>query len=1158
MKKLFSIFLCLFNFFLVLGQKNFQVYQFSHITSNEGLPHSMVFSITQDKQGFIWFGTNNGLARYDGYNFRVFQPNPAKPHSISDKSAYLIYCDSKGNLWVYIQGKGLNKMNLRTEKFSYYFPKADDSLTISGNMVNYFFEDKDSSLWIATNKGINLYNEENDCFIPFLSDYSQETTVLGVGIINLYADTKNDLWFLSTKGIGRLDKTNNISISIGSVSSNPKFDKIQINAMMIDEKDNLWFCTQQNGLFCYNILTKKYTNYLSEITNFRNIYIDKNKNIYVYADRPHNRLYILKSKDNYEGEFLSYPMFDGPNVFTLLKFNEDDSENIWISSYQGLVCLNLEKGISNYRSNNYLTNTISGNDIIAQFIDKTDNLWLSIHRIGIDKSDLKQKKFNLYQTDPKAKGNSLAGNNVTTIFEDSKGNIWIGCYGKGLTKYNRQNKTYRTLWIDINDPSKLNFNAPANIYEDEKGYLWLGYYDGQLDKINPSTFEVEHYSSYYPLDSKNYFDGWAIRKILTDKEGNMWIASSNLGIIERDKETEEVIYHSYQYEQDYFSNSLYRTLHISYDDIVWAGTQNGGLLKYNKKNNQFTYYRNDPKNSNSISSNTVYYIYEESPEIMWIGTANGLNRFNRKEETFNRVTLKDGNTSCAVYCIFPDTFNNFWMSSDCGLIKFNQNDYSYENYYKSDGLLGNEFNTTSYCQLKSGEIFLGSAKGMISFIPGTIKKNPYKARPIITDFRLFNKSIAPGDTINGKIILEEQIWATKELILSHKENDFTLYFSALHYAAPEKIKYYYKLEGFNQDWIMTDSKRRWANFTGLPSDDYIFKLKATNNDGIMCDPEDEVLLKIIIEPPFWRTWWFRLLNFLVIIILALIYYRNRVQNLRNQKILLEKLVKERTKELEESNIILEEKQEEINIQKEELMSQKNYLEKSNQKLQEQHDQIVKQNKELDLHRNKLESLVELRTKELETAKIKAEESDRLKSSFLANMSHEIRTPMNAIIGFSMLLRDQKMSKEEREEAIDLIIKNSEALLVLINDILDISKIQAGQLTLKYTKVNLVNLLHEAYENFRLAAKEKNIMLKLVTEKIPADFTLETDQTRLFQVFSNLISNAIKFTNEGTVEFGVKEINKQIIFYVSDTGIGIPSGISNSIFKRFLKVEGDSE
>jgi signal transduction histidine kinase len=514
----------------------------------------------------------------------------------------------------------------------------------------------------------------------------------------------------------------------------------------------------------------------------------------------------------------------------------------------------------------------------------------------------------------------------------------------------------------------------------------------------------------------------------------------------------------------------------------------------------------------------------------------------------------------SIFGVIPDNMGNLWLSSDVGIIKYNIKNDETVYFGKADGLLNNEFATTAKFKDKSGNIYFGGSKGIVSFNPLLMKPNTIHSKPVITNFLVQNKVISPGDSLHGRILLEKQVWEINEIELRHDEADFTIEFSALHYSAPEKNQFQYKLEGFNKDWVYTNAEKRYASYTGLPPGNYTFILKTTNNDGLLCDEKDDVRLKIAIVPAFWQTLWFQLLVFLIIAGSISFLITNRMLTLRRMNKTLDVKIKERTSELEnvnkfleertieleEVNTILEDRQEEINLQKDEIVKQL-------EELKEQQAKIIDQNAELDKHRNHLETLVEERTIELEEALKKAEQSDKLKTSFLTNMSHEIRTPMNAILGFSKLIQGN-LAPEKREKFINIIDTNGKLLLTLINDILDLSSIQSQHVSLKPMQNNLYNALLKVYDIFKAETKNKKIAFALKTNGLDKNLEFDFDEIRLKQVIINLISNAIKFTEQGTIEFGVMTIDEKATFFVKDSGIGIDKSFGDSIFDRFFKIE----
>jgi len=1117
MKRLLAVIGISFIIGTVLAQQKTESLLFTHLTPENGLPHNMVFSITQDERGFIWFGTNNGLGRYDGYDFKIYRPNLTKSNSISNKSITRLHCDKRGNLWLDIQGMGLNMMNLKTEKISWFFPNNNDSNTLSSNQVNCLFDDDDSTTWIGTNKGIDYYDHRQNKIIRWI-----DIKDFGPYANQITADKNGNLWFITQKGIGCFSRKSKSFKTLGQITGNTFWDQGRVTSIFMENKQHLWFTTHNNGLGCFDIESGKISVMLSELTEMKQVYVNSQGVLFVYNKNTYHQITVVKDKGKPSQSIENKILFKGQKSFDMIFINEDRSGNTWFSSLEGLCRYNTHDGFTYVPKITYAPRYLTDNSISEQFVDKNDNLWLSILQRGIDRVDLRQKPFKLYYANPLDKNTSIAGNNVIMLYEDSRKNIWIGSIREGLTCYNPNTNTYRTIECDAKDTQKLIFTAPAGMVEDLQGNLWLSFYDGQLARINPQTLKIQYYTNFLPLSPQYHFNGWGLRKLITDQQGNIWIACTSLGVIEFNQKSQSFIYHSSLYEVDIQGNSIYRTVFCSSDGIIWTGTQNGGLGRYNPQNHEFIHYKHQAQNPTSISNNTVYDIYEECDSILWIATAGGLNRFNRQTEVFTSYAKNINESACAVYSVLPDNQNNFWLSSDCGLLKFNRSTNSFTHYDKDDGLPGNEFNTTASLKLRSGEMFFGLPTGMVSFKPEEIGISPFHSHPTLTGLKIFNRYVSPGDSILGQPILQQQLWATEKLTLSYKINDFTLEFSALNFSAPQKIQYQYRMLGFHNEWITADASRRWANYTGLPAGEYTFEMRATNQDGLMCSDKDVSRLQILITPPFWQTWWFKLLIVIAVILITLAIIKIRLHNLQKQKQKLEKMVHDRTIELAESNALLEERQEEI------------YL----------------QNEELSMHRDNLEKLVKERTTVMHKALKLAEESDRLKTAFLANLSHEIRTPMNAIIGFSNLLNTAD-SAEERSEFARVINSNCESLLVLINDIMDISMIEVNQIRINKSTIDIILILNELYTQFSSIVKPS---VQLIIESPFLHLQISTDGIRVKQVLSNLLVNAIKFTEQGFVKFGIEKQANTLLFYVADTGIGIDSKDYNKIFDHFHKIE----
>ena len=1134
--------------------------RFEHITPKDGLPHSITWTIFQDHKGFIWFGTNNGLARYDGYNFKVYQPDTDDPNTISHKGVSDIFADKQNGLWLVLQSNGINYFNPSTEKFEHFFYDPSDPNSISWSSVNCRLCDSKNNIWFGTVHGLNRYNPAKKGFDKYYGNSNSIQALPDENINDIEEDSKGNLWVGTNRGVAIINPSNNKITRLASFVHHPfiNLDSTAIRKIYIEPNGLVWMCTPNDGVLCFNSLTGTLVSYKSKTASDNlpaadiiSVYANAVGDIFFFSDNPSNQIFMLKKADK---RFYKYMVYGGNFGIDISNFSEDQEHNLWFSTAGGLVKFDYKDHlIQTFRNSLTDPGSIAGNRLEDVLVDRNNILWISIYKKGIDKTDLNGIKFHYYTKGINTVTDNFPENNIIPLFQDRRGNYWIGTQENGVIKFDNQWKKIFHYTVNQNDPAKLRYGTTACGCEDKYGNIWIGSWSGAIEVINHKTNKIRHLNS--SEKGKNYFEGWEIRGIKPDNAGNLWIASTSQGLIEYVIDKDSFIYHSLNHDPDFKAWGYYRTVYIDKKNNIWFGCQTGGLHFFDKVNHKFIHFSPVKGDKRSISNNTVYSIYQENDSIFWVGTAEGINRFNFVTKTFSHFTTHDGLCNNTVYSVLPDKHGNLWISTDFGLSKFNTRNHSFSNYYESDGLLSNEFNSYSYYQSPEGELFFGSSNGMISFFPSKLMGKSYKSIPILTDLKIFNRVVDVGDTIMGKVILEKTLDETNQLKLAYFHSVFTIEFSALHYAAPDKIKYEYKLENFNKDWVQTDWRHRFATYTSLPAGTYTFRLRSTNSEGVWCDEKDETALKITITPPFWKTLWFKIAVTALIIYSVFSFFNYRTHQLRKQKALLAKMVKERTAQLEEANTTLEEKQEEITIQNEELQTQKENLQQTNSKLEEQKQEIENQKNELYQHRNHLEQLVKNRTADLLEAMKKVEESDRLKSAFLANMSHEIRTPMNAIIGFSTLLNNPDISNEEKEAFISYIIKNSEGLLILINDILDMSQIQANQLIMHNSPINVIEIMKDLFASCQLQTQPKGIDLILNMEAFDESLVCSTDPFRLKQVLSNLINNAIKFTEKGFVEFGItNETPHFITFYVKDSGIGIPEEVGNSIFERFLKIE----
>lgn len=1091
---------------------------FSHLSVEDGLSQSTINVIYQDKMGFMWFGTDLGLNKYDGSSFIVYQHTATDSNSIASSFITSIFEDSYGVFWIGNGSGGLNRFDRENEIFIKYNYRPNQQGLISSNNIRAIFEDSRKNLWIGTaGGGLNLYDRHSDSFLHFNSD-SLAPFGIGSNFVSSIAEDKDGyLWLGSPEGILTKFDVNTKKGKSFKLFEHYRADLYNTNLdkIYIDSDNNIWFGTEI-GLYYYNQKTAAFQHFIKGNTN-RNLKVnavasvlEMEKGLYLIAT-DHGGINIY-NKNTESFTYHLHSRFEETSISNdqLNTIYRSPDGIIWIGSFRGGINVFDPKAIKFKQSGNLVEASESPNgqnSVLTICEDKDNNIWVGNDGQGIDIINPKDYKIRHLQTEENNL-NSIPGNIVTELYRDRKDNIWIGTFLEGMSKFDWKTKRYTHFKHDVKKPESIGGNNIWTILEDSEGIFWIGIMGNGLDRFDERTNTFSHHR-FDPLDPTSLIDN-DVFKVFEDNSGQ-----------------------------------------------IWVGTR-GGLCLLDKSNNTFTRLLSGDDVVNGLYGNWVYDIYQDSFGSLWVGTDQALNLFNPDNNTFEHFTESEGLIGNAVLSIIGDKKNNLWISTNKGLCRFSITERKFRNFDVADGLQSNEFNYTSAISSFDGKLYFGGKNGFNVFNPDSIADNPRIPPVYFTKLKVLNTLIGPRQNTT---ILSSNINFAKSIKLTYKQSVISLEFAALNYSNPQKNQYAYMLEGFDEDWNYIGNKHE-VTYTNLDAGRYLLKVKGSNNDGIW--NEKGASLQIIILPPWWKSWWFKTIFYFSLISMLLLIYFLRDAFFRHQQQKLMVLVKERTFQLEEVAVRLEEKQEEINSQNEELMAQRDELEKSNDILVEQKMQILEQNRELDNHRNRLESLVEDRTRELMEAKDKAEESDKLKSSFLANLSHEIRTPLNAILGFSSLLGEKDISDQEREEYNGIIHGSSNNLLDLVSDILDISKIEAGQMELSLTAVSLEALISDLVGIFEMFMKRDDIGLnKQVQLKVAIDDELLktkiiTDNLRLTQVISNLVNNAIKFTKQGYIEVGCTKLrnDEMLEFYVKDTGIGIKDENLQLIFERFRKVEED--
>jgi signal transduction histidine kinase/ligand-binding sensor domain-containing protein/DNA-binding response OmpR family regulator len=815
------IFLILFPLLLYAQQSGIK---FECLSLQDGLSQSTIRCIFQDTRGFIWIGTQDGLNRYDGYQFKIYKHDPHDSTSVSSSIIYSICEDQQCNLWIGTDGGGLNKFDIETETFIHYKNDPQNPHSLSFNRISSVCIDHLGILWIGTfGGGVNEMQLpfDGDSLPKFTHFSCQPEDSIGLvhyNVLAVYEDRNGVVWVgTDSSGLCKFDRKT-------EAFTNYRLSKynIAISSIFDGKSGVLWIGTYGGGFYKFDPCTETLKHYENDPQNPNSL--------------SHNQVYSII---------------------------EDRDGMVWIGTrYGGLNKFHPQKEkFTHYQNNPANPNSLSHNYINEIYEDRSGVIWIGTFGGGVNKFYPQQNKFRHYKKEPGAQ-NTLSHNFVVSIYEDTHSNLWIGTYGGGLNKLvrNEDSQIYTSYKNDPVNPNSLCGNVVRAIYEDKSGGLWIGAWQSGLDYFTPlldrnKNGQIIHYK-HIPGNQNSLINN-AVMCVHERKNGEIWVGTENGGLHQFNPQAKSFkrYFNDPNNPKSLSDNSVYCILEDQ-SEVLWLGTC-GGLNKFDRENEEFKYYNHEPGNPSSLSHDHVRSIHQgQQSNILWIGTSNGLNKFDPSKEIFIRYGENDGLPDGLIHGILEDNDRNLWLSTHKGLSRFDPKTETFRNYDASDGLQRNEFNGGAYFKSpRTGEMFFGGVNGFNSFFPENIKDNPYIPQMAITDFQLSNKSI-PTCTLP----LTKSITETKEIILSHEDHVFSFEFTALHFACPHKNQYAYKMDGLDKDWNYIGT-RRFTTFTNLSPGEYVFRVKGSNCDGIW--NEEGRSIKIIVTPPWWKTWWAYLIYFIL-------------------------------------------------------------------------------------------------------------------------------------------------------------------------------------------------------------------------------------------------------------------------------------------------------
>ena len=770
---------------------------FENLTVDNGLSQNSVLAIVQDGRGFMWYGTQHGLNKYNTRSFKIYKNDPADKSSLSSDYIICLLLDSHKTLWIGTRN-GLNKYNPETDNFD-RISLGSSSPGKGNQIITSVYEDRQQNIWVWASNGLHMLSAKTSGGFNPIAIPDSVAGLYGTNVHHtLYQDHEGIYWIGSSAGLTKMQRRGSqyqyqmykhVEGKPNSLSDN------YVTSIAEDLKHNLWIGTLHGGVNFY----------------------DKSTNTCI--------------------RFLSNSGVNGPVNNNIRILQPSSSGKIWIGTQGGLSILDpFTRQFSSYKHDPEDKNSLSQNSIYSVFVDNNNTVWIGTYWGGINVVSSHNTTFLAFQT---TRYHSNINNNVVSaVQEDNKHNLWVGTEGGGLNYFDRKADVVTTYKNKVSDPSSLGSDLIKVIYIDKSGNVWTGTHGGGLNLFNPGTHNFRRYL-YKENDPVTL--GSEVLAILEDSRSNFWVATQNgLLVFKRNNTVLQVADNPVINK---IGKQSIKTLLEDKEKNIWIATINGLYLLDHEHADLKLFTTRD-----GLKSNDINCIYQDTQGRIWVGSYyGGLARYNSGQQRFIAYSEKEGLANNNVQSILEDANHNLWMGTGNGLSKFNIASQTFKNYNKSDGLGGNTFNINSCFKTFDGEMLFGGYNGLSSFFPSKIEDNNIAPPVIITALKLFNQPVGINQS-DG--LLKKDISLTPKITFTHAQNVFTVDFAVLNYIKSEKNKYAYKLEGFDNDWVHTDIPS--APYTNLSPGGYTFLAKGANNDGVW---GQAAVLHIQVLPPFWETIW---------------------------------------------------------------------------------------------------------------------------------------------------------------------------------------------------------------------------------------------------------------------------------------------------------------
>ncbi len=1065
--------------------------RFKRITINDGLSLSSVYNIYQDSKGFMWFGTEDGLNKYDGQTITVYGATTDQHNILANKWVEQVYEDKSGMIWIGSRG-GLTKYNPRKGVFTPFQFDPDDPTSLSNDTITAIEADLRNEVWVGTFQGLNRvdrFTNEVERIIP------EDSTLMGLAshITGFLQDESGVFWIASHEGLFSYDRKSGLFFN--ETAGNLINENTPIYSMSYGN-ECIWLGLD-SGLVCLDLsLAGEHTyvplNLGAPGTNISRIISDDQNQVWIQTA---DGLFCYKGINQGVEKVL-----DAGGTTHSLSLNpieplvKDKDGFIWYGTFgNGVYQVDpLSLNYKHYIHNPADPQSLSENSINCIFQDRSGTTWFGTFGAGVSILNPRANRFTLFKHNP-FNQNSLASSFVWTICETSDSILWFGTDAHGISCYDQHRGTF--IHFDHNpfDPSSLSHSSIRKVFQDSQNRIWVGTDGGGLDLYNPADQTFLHFK--HDPEQKASLSDNSVRTVYEDRHGKIWIGTRNgLNLLNADGNSFQHFLMDENNPDGPPHNFIYSAIYQDQEDNLWVGTYGGGLCMLNPEDGSCISYHHDTEDPNTLSDNIVFSLYEDNLGRFWIGTNSGLNMFYPATQSFRRFGVGEGLANEVIYGILPDDQNQIWLSTNMGITRFDLETFESKNFDMNDGLQSNEFNGGSYHRGHDGRLFFGGVYGLNVIDPSTIEPIKNVTEVTLTKIEVLGKDVRiatvdleeefeehPGFIVEseGEFYSRENVTYMEEIVLDYKNRFFSVEFSALNNLQPGKLKYSYIMENLETDWSNAGT-RNYVSYANMKAGDYILKVVAENVDGYRSDPPMQ--LKITITPPFWLSWWFILIQVVIFTSIAVMIYTY--------------LLKSRTNRL----------------------------------LKSQNQQISQANEAL---RKSEKNLMEL---------------NATKDKFFSIISHDLKNPFASLLSISELMVDNfdETEREDHKAGFRKMNQSVKHLLDLLENLLTWSRSQRGRIKYDPVRFNLSNVIQENINLHKLLAERKGIMLLSPDRD---DIYAYGDRDMVNSVIRNLMTNAVKFTDrDKKVEVKLYSMEKAVEISVVDEGIGIAEENMSRLFR----------